>query len=104
MTRNDANVASIASPLRPDVVAAFTHAVQALHPGMPVFPEMSAGATDGRFLRNAGIPIPVYAVNGAWVEVPTDNRAHGKDERLPVQALYDNVVHWQLMLQELAGK
>ena len=102
VTRNDANVASIASPLRPDVVAAFTHAVQALHPGMPVFPEMSAGATDARPFRVIGIP--VYAVNGAWVEVPTDNRAHGKDERLPVQALYDNVVHWQLMLQELAGK
>jgi acetylornithine deacetylase/succinyl-diaminopimelate desuccinylase-like protein len=102
VSRNDSYVASLASPLRPDVVAAFTHAVQAIHPGMPVFPEMSTGATDGRPFRVIGIP--VYAVNGAWVEVPTDNRAHGRDERLPVQALYDNVVHWQLMLQELAGK
>jgi len=102
VTRNDDYVASIASPLRADVVAAFTHAMQTLHPGMPVFPEMSAGATDGRPFRVIGIP--VYAVNGAWVEVPTDNRAHGKDERLPAQALYDNVVHWQLMLQDLAGK
>jgi len=102
VSRNDSYVASLASPLRPDVVAAFTHAVQAIHPGMPVFPEMSTGATDGRPFRVIGIP--VYAVNGAWVEVPTDNRAHGRDERLPVQALYDDVVHWQLMLQELAGK
>jgi acetylornithine deacetylase/succinyl-diaminopimelate desuccinylase-like protein len=102
VTRNDNYLASLASPLRPDVVAAFTHAVQTLHPGMPVFPEMLTGATDGRPFRVVGIP--VYGVNGAWTEVPTDNRMHGRDERLPVQALYDNVVHWQLMLQELAGK
>ena len=102
VTRNDDRAASLASPLRPDVVAAFTHAVQALHPGMPVFPEMSTGASDARPFRVAGIP--VYGTNGAWVQVPTDFRAHGRDERLPVQSLYDNVVHWQLMLQDLAGK
>ena len=102
VTRNDAYVASLASPLRPDVVGAFTHAVQALHPGMPVFPEMSTGASDARPFRVAGIP--VYGANGAWIEVPTDLRAHGRDERLPVQSLYDDVVHWQLMLQDLAGK
>ena len=102
VTRNDNYVASLASPLRPDVVVAFTHAVQTLHPGMPVFPEMSTGASDARPFRVVGIP--VYGVNGAWVQVPTDFRAHGKDERLPVEALYDDVMHWQLMLGDLAGK
>ena len=102
VTRNDDYVASLASPLRPDVTAAYTHAVQALHPGMPVFPEMSTGASDARPFRVAGIP--VYGTNGGWVVVPIDYRAHGKDERLPVQSLYDNVVHWQLMLRDLAGK
>ncbi|HZU51949.1 MAG TPA: M20/M25/M40 family metallo-hydrolase [Sphingomicrobium sp.] len=102
VTRNDDNVASLASPLRSDVTSAYTHAVETLHPGMPVFPEMSTGASDARPFRVAGIP--VYGVNGAWVQVPTDFRAHGKDERIPVQSLYDNVVHWQLMLADLAGK
>jgi acetylornithine deacetylase/succinyl-diaminopimelate desuccinylase-like protein len=102
VSRNDDYVASLASPLRPDVTAAFTHAVQALHPGMPVFPEMSTGASDARPFRVAGIP--VYGTNGGWTVTPIDNRAHGKDERLPVQSLYDNVVHWELMLRELAGK
>ena len=46
----------------------------------------------------------IYGANGAWVVVPVDFRAHGKDERLPVKALDDNVVHWKLMLTELAGK
>ena len=102
VTRNDDYVASLASPLRPDVTAAYTNAVHALHPGTPIFPEMSTGASDARPFRVAGIP--VYGVNGAWVQVPTDFRAHGKDERIPVQSLYDNVVHWQLMLRDLAGK
>ena len=102
VTRNDDYVASLASPLRPDVTAAFTNAVHALHPGMPIFPEMSTGASDARPFRVAGIPI--YGTNGAWVQVPTDFRAHGKDERIPLQSLYDNVVHWQLMLKDLAGK
>ena len=102
VTREDDNVASLASPLRPDVTAAYTHAVQTLHPGMPIFPEMSTGASDARPFRVAGIPI--YGANGGWAVVPTDNRAHGRDERLPVQSLYDNVVHWEMMLQDLAGK
>jgi acetylornithine deacetylase/succinyl-diaminopimelate desuccinylase-like protein len=102
VSRNDNYVASLTSPLRPDVLGAFTKAVRTLHPAMPISPEMSTGASDARPFREAGIPI--YGVNGAWVKVPIDFRAHGKDERLPVQALYDNVVHWKIMLTELAGK
>jgi acetylornithine deacetylase/succinyl-diaminopimelate desuccinylase-like protein len=102
VTRNDDYVASLASPLRPDVLSAYTRAVQTLHPGMPVFPEMSTGASDARPFRVAGVPI--YGTNGGWVVVPVDFRAHGKDERLPVQSLYDNVVHWEMMLRDLAGK
>ncbi|MEO8547448.1 MAG: M20/M25/M40 family metallo-hydrolase [Sphingomicrobium sp.] len=102
VSRNDNYVASISSPLRPDVTDAYTKAVQTLHPGMPVFPEMSTGASDARPFRVGGIP--VYGTNGGWVVVPVDFRAHGKDERLPIEALYDNVVHWQLMLRDLAGK
>ncbi len=90
------------SPLRPDVVAAYTRAVHARHPGVPIIPEMSAGATDARPFRSSGIP--VYGVNGAWVRVPDDLRAHGKDERIPVKALHDNVAHWEQMVRELAGK
>jgi acetylornithine deacetylase/succinyl-diaminopimelate desuccinylase-like protein len=101
VSRNDNYVASLTSPLRPDVLGAYTKAVRTLHPSMPISPEMSTGASDARPFREAGIPI--YGVNGGWVKVPIDFRAHGKDERLPVQALYDNVVHWKIMLGELAG-
>jgi acetylornithine deacetylase/succinyl-diaminopimelate desuccinylase-like protein len=102
VTRNDDQKASLASPLRADVLGAYTRAVHALHPSQPVFPEMSTGASDARPFRVAGVPI--YGTNGGWTVTPIDNRAHGKDERLPIQSLYDNVVHWQMMLRDLAGK
>ena len=40
----------------------------------------------------------------AWIVSPIDERAHGRDERLPVKALYDDVDHWVNMLRALAGK
>jgi acetylornithine deacetylase/succinyl-diaminopimelate desuccinylase-like protein len=100
--RTDDQAMSLASPLRPDVTAAYTAAVRARHPNAPVMPEMSTGASDARPFRVAGIP--VYGVDGSWGIVPDDLRAHGRDERLPVKALYDDVDHWTDMLKALAGK
>ena len=102
VSRNDNYSASLSSPLRADVIAAYARAVHALHPGAPISPQMSTGASDARPFRVAGIPI--YGADGTWVVVPVDFRAHGKDERLPVKALDDDVVHWKILVAELAGK
>jgi acetylornithine deacetylase/succinyl-diaminopimelate desuccinylase-like protein len=90
-----------ASPLRKDVVGAYTRAVQKRFPAMAIIPQMSAGATDGVFLR--GIGIPTYGVGGEWLVIPDDERAHGLDERIPVKAFYDNIGIWTDMIRELAG-
>jgi acetylornithine deacetylase/succinyl-diaminopimelate desuccinylase-like protein len=100
--RTDDQAMSLASPLRKDVVDAYTAAVHRRHPNAPVMPEMSTGASDARPFRVAGIP--VYGVDGSWGIIPDDMRAHGRDERLPVKALYDDVGHWVDMLTTLAGK
>ena len=89
------------SPLRPDIVNAYTKAVKARFPNQTIIPQMSAGATDGLEFRARGIP--VYGVDGQWGVSPDDERAHGKDERIPVQSLWDNVIHWESMLRDLAG-
>jgi acetylornithine deacetylase/succinyl-diaminopimelate desuccinylase-like protein len=90
------------SPLRPDVLEAVTKAVQRFHgAGMHVFPMMSTGASDGSFFRAQGIP--VYDVDGSWGISPDDERAHGLDERIPVRAMYDDVLHWEMIIRELAG-
>jgi acetylornithine deacetylase/succinyl-diaminopimelate desuccinylase-like protein len=89
-----------ASPLRADVVSAYTEAVRARHPGAAIVPDMSTGATDGLYFRARGIP--VYGVDGSWLVVPVDERAHGRDERLPVRAFYDDVDHWTDLIRRLA--
>ena len=70
-------------------------------PDMHVFPVMSTGASDGSFFRAQGIP--VYDVDGSWGISPDDERAHGLDERLPVRAMYDDVLHWEMIMRSLAG-
>jgi acetylornithine deacetylase/succinyl-diaminopimelate desuccinylase-like protein len=47
---------------------------------------MSTGATDGVYLRNAGITI--YGVEAVFSD-PNDVRAHGRDERISIKAFYD---------------
>ena len=91
------------SPQRADVTKAYQDAVTALNgKGVPVAPYMSAGATDGAFFREVGIP--VYGMDGSWVISPEDERAHGLDERMPVRAVYDNVLFWEHVLKALAGR
>ena len=68
-------------------------------PGVPVVPEMSAGATDGLFFRNAGIP--VYGVDGLFVDM-NDNRMHGMDERVGVRQLWESREFLYRLVKELA--
>ena len=90
-------------PIRPDVLAAYTKAVRQLHgPQMSVIPNMTTGTTDANFFRSVGIP--VFGVDGGWGISPDDERAHGLDERIPVRAAYDDVIHWETMIRELAGR
>jgi acetylornithine deacetylase/succinyl-diaminopimelate desuccinylase-like protein len=77
---------SPASPLRPDLMQAIERVSAELFPGVPVIPVMSTGATDGAFLRTAGIP--TYGVSGIFEDID-DVRAHGRDERLGVSAFYE---------------
>ena len=71
--------------LKPEVMSQIERVTKRLW-NIPVIPVMETGATDGLFLRNAGIP--VYGVSGVFVDI-NDIRAHGKDERIGVQDYYD---------------
>jgi acetylornithine deacetylase/succinyl-diaminopimelate desuccinylase-like protein len=97
----DAGRPTPVSPLRDDVVKAYTDSVHARFAGVQIIPQMSTGATDGLEFRARGIP--VYGVDGSWGVSPDDERAHGKDERIPVQSLWDNILHWERMIKELAS-
>ncbi len=73
--------------------------VEASWPGVPVIPEMSTGATDGLFLRSAGIP--VFGVAG-WFNRPEDMRAHGLDEKIGVAEFHQGTEFWYHMLKALS--
>ena len=74
------------SPLTPEVLGPIEAITEAMWPGVPVIPTMSTGATDGLFLRNAGIP--VYGVSGLFSEID-DNRAHGQNERIRADVFFE---------------
>ena len=65
--------------------------VTSLWGALPIVPNMETGATDGLFLRNAGLP--VYGVSGLFADptIDADNRAHGLNERIGVRAFYDQL-------------
>ena len=86
VTRIDVARPSPASPLTPEVMGTIERITQQMWPGVPVVPIMSTGATDGLYLRNAGIP--TYGVSGLFSSLD-DNRAHGMDERLGVVQFYE---------------
>jgi acetylornithine deacetylase/succinyl-diaminopimelate desuccinylase-like protein len=88
------------SPLRPDVMAPVERLAGEMWPGAAVVPEMSMGATDGLFTRNAGIP--TYGVSAIFDD-PNDVRAHGRDERVGVKAYHDAAEYWYRLVKALAG-
>ena len=76
------------SPMNPLVLAAVSEATNKIWPGLKVVPYMGTGASDGVYLRAAGIP--TYGVSGIFVD-EDDSRAHGRDERILVQS-FDEAV------------
>lgn len=95
-----AAVPSPPSPLRDDVMRAVTRLSAELWPDSLVVPEMSNGATDGLFLRNAGVP--VYGVAGLFMP-PEDDHSHGLDERVAVKALFDARELWDRLVRSLTA-
>jgi acetylornithine deacetylase/succinyl-diaminopimelate desuccinylase-like protein len=95
-----AAIPSPPSPLTPAIMAPIERLVAEQFPGVPIVPVMEAGATDGLFLRNAGIP--TYGVSAVFEE-QNDVRAHGRDERLRVESFYEALEFWYRMLKALAG-
>ena len=88
------------SPLREDIEKEVERLAQLMWPGTAVVPEMSTGASDGKYLRQAGIP--VYGVSGIFSDVD-DNREHGKDERVGVREFYDGVEFMYAFLKDMYG-
>jgi len=87
------------SPLLPEVTGAMEKTLGVMWPGVPLVATMSAGASDGKILRIAGIP--TFGISCMFFELD-DNRAHGKDERVGAQDFYDGVEFCNHLMHALA--
>ena len=88
-------ILSVPSELNSEVMGKIKKITEEMWPGTPVVPLMSASATDGSALRNAGIP--TYGNTGLSGDME-DVRAHGKDERISVEAFYQGLeYHYRLV-------
>ncbi|HEX6219382.1 MAG TPA: M20/M25/M40 family metallo-hydrolase [Sphingomicrobium sp.] len=89
------------SPLRDDIVEAYKAAVGTRFPNAPIVPFMSAGATDGSYLRSVGIP--VYGVGGSWGILGEKYGAHGLDEKVWIEGFHGQVPITVDLIRRLAG-
>jgi acetylornithine deacetylase/succinyl-diaminopimelate desuccinylase-like protein len=89
------------SPLRKEVIEPLERITVSMWYGVIVSPVMAIGATDGRFLRAAGIP--VYGISGMFSDID-DNRAHGKDERIGVKEFYEGIEFMYRYIKALTSR
>ena len=89
-----------ASPLRADLLDASRQLTDKLWPGVPVIPIMLMGATDGAYLRSAGITC--YGIQGFFMD-RDDIRFHGRDERMGVQSFYEGQVFLYDLVKQLSS-
>ena len=100
VTALDTAILSPPSPLVPEVLDPIARITKDLWGAIPVVPNMETGATDGIYLRNAGMP--VYGVSGVFLD-QDDIRAHGRDERIGVREFYEGLESSYRLVKMLAG-
>jgi acetylornithine deacetylase/succinyl-diaminopimelate desuccinylase-like protein len=93
-------VLSAPSALHEEIMGKIEKLSQEFWPGAVVLPVMSAGATDGSYLRNAGIP--TYGHSGLAGDI-NDFRAHGKDERVLVKSFFEGDEYLYRLVKMLSG-
>jgi acetylornithine deacetylase/succinyl-diaminopimelate desuccinylase-like protein len=84
-----------------EVFAPLTRLTQEIWPGTPVTPVMENGASDSIYFAQAGIPC--YGYSAIALE-RDDDRAHGQDERLPVDSYWKSLDFFYAFSKALGGE
>ena len=85
----------------PELMTAVSDLTKQMFGDIPVIPVMSTGATDGRFLRAAGIP--TYGVSGIF-SLPGETNSHGRDEKLRTKSYYDGLAFLDALVRRVSGR
>ena len=100
VTQLDQPVLSAPSALHEEIMGSIEKLTHEFWPDAVVLPTMSSGATDGSYLRNAGIP--TYGHSGLAGDI-NDIRAHGKDERVLAKSFYEGEEYLYRLVKLLSG-
>ncbi len=84
-----------------EVLGPLTSVTQTIWPGLPVTPVMETGASDSIYFAQAGIPS--YGYSAIALE-RDDVRAHGRDERLPLDSYWKSLDFWYAFAKALGGE
>jgi acetylornithine deacetylase/succinyl-diaminopimelate desuccinylase-like protein len=87
-------------PLRDDVLKSLHTVSEQMWPGTTVIPIMETGSSDSIYTMAAGWPS--YGICGIAID-RNDNRMHGKDERVRVEAFYEGLEFYYRFLKSLTG-
>ena len=85
----------------PEVFEPLTRITHAIWPGIPVTAVMENGASDSIHFAQAGIPS--YGFSAIALE-RSDDRAHGRDERLPIDSYFKSVDFFYAFAKALGGE
>jgi acetylornithine deacetylase/succinyl-diaminopimelate desuccinylase-like protein len=88
------------APIR-EVFEPLTRITQVIWPGIPITPVMENGASDSIYFAQAGIPC--YGYSAIALE-RDDVRAHGRDERLPVDSYWKSLDFFNSFLRAVGGE
>jgi acetylornithine deacetylase/succinyl-diaminopimelate desuccinylase-like protein len=88
------------APLNPAIMAAVEKLSAKMWPGAPVIPTMATGASDSVYTMAAGMPS--YGISGIALETD-DDRAHARDERLPIASYYRGLEFYYQLIKMLSG-
>ena len=100
LIRKGVAVLSSPSSINPEVLQTVARLTAEMWPGITLSTTMSAGYTDNRWLRNAGIP--AYGTSGLFSD-PGRNGVHGRNERVGVKAVYDSKEFLYRLVKQLAA-
>ena len=88
------------TPVDPQLLEAATDLTTRMWGNIPVIPTMSTGATDGAYLRAAGIP--TYGLSGLFMQ-PGEGNAHGRDEKMRVRSFYEGLDFLDQLVRRVAA-
>jgi acetylornithine deacetylase/succinyl-diaminopimelate desuccinylase-like protein len=92
---------AVQPPMDPNLIGPMKELAAKMFPGVPIVPTMVTGATDATYTGLIGIP--TYGVPGLFGDVD-GNGAHGLNERIRVQSVYEGRDYLHLLVQKLSSR